>query len=163
HAQGRPLSAREILLYSSNVGAGLMALEVGPERQRAFLEHLGLATALRTEAGSVAAPLLPKAWGRTETITIAYGHGLALAPLHFAAAFATLINGRYKVAPTLLRAAPTTGAGAPERLLSPATSAKLREVLRLNVTHPAGTGRRAEAEGYRVGGKTGTAQMPGRG
>jgi cell division protein FtsI (penicillin-binding protein 3) len=162
HPQGRPLSVREIFLHSSNVGAGMMALEIGSERQRAFLDRLGLLQPLRTEAGSVAAPQLPKQWGRAETITIGYGYGLALAPLHFAAAFAGLINGGSGIAPTFLRAPATAMGREPPRVVSAATSAKLREILRLNVTSAAGTGRRADAQDYRVGGKTGTAEMLGR-
>src|SRR5215831_14682890 len=133
YPQGRPLSVREIFLHSSNVGAGMLALEVGAERQRAFLERLGLTEATRTEAGPVAAPQLPKHWGWIETITVGYGHGLAVAPLQFAAAVASLVNGGLKVTPTLLAGAQT--AARPERVISAATSAKLREVMRLNVTN----------------------------
>jgi len=161
YPQGRPLTAREIFLYSSNVGSAMLALQAGTERQRAFLTRLGLLLAMRTEAGPVAPPQLPKAWGRTETITIAYGHGLAVAPLQFAAAAAAVVNGGEMVVPTFLMRA-----GAPvaaERVMSEATSASMRELMRLGVTHAAGTGRRAEAEGYGVGGKTGTAEIPGRG
>jgi cell division protein FtsI (penicillin-binding protein 3) len=161
YPQGRPLSVREIFLHSSNVGAGMLALEVGAERQRVFLQRLGLSEPARTEAGPMAAPQLPKHWGRVETITIGYGHGLAVAPLQFAAAVASLVNGGLKVTPTLL--AGFQGAGRPERIVSVATSAKLREVMRLNVTNAQGTGRYADADGYRVGGKTGTAEMAGRG
>jgi cell division protein FtsI (penicillin-binding protein 3) len=161
HPQGRPLSVRDIFLHSSNVGAGMMALEVGGERQRAFLDRLGLLQPLRTEAGTVAAPLLPRSWGRSETITIGYGYGLALAPLQFAAAFASLVNGGRRVIPTFLqRAAGDNAVG--EKIVAGQISGKIREVLRLNVTSSAGTGRRADAAGYRVGGKTGTAEMPGR-
>ena len=161
YPQRRPLTVREIFLHSSNVGAGMLALEAGAERQRAFLTRLGLTEPARTEAGPVATPLLPKHWGRIETITVGYGHGLAVAPVQFAAAVATLVNGGLKVMPTLL--ARSGDAGERPRLISAATSAKLRELMRLNVTHAAGTGRHAEADGYRVGGKTGTAEMPGRG
>jgi cell division protein FtsI (penicillin-binding protein 3) len=109
----------------------------------------------------VATPLLPKHWGKIETITVGYGHGLAVAPLQFAAAVATLVNGGLKVTPTLLA---TLGDGGERpRLVSASTSARLREIMRLNVTNSQGTGRHAEADGYRVGGKTGTAEMPGQG
>ena len=161
YPQGRPLTVREIFLHSSNVGAGMLALEVGAERQRAFLERLGLTEPMRTEAGAVAPPLLPKHWGRIETITVGYGHGLAVAPLQFAAAAAALVNGGVKVTPTLL--ARSADGNERPRVVSAATSARLSEIMRLNVTNPGGTGRHAEAEGYRVGGKTGTAEMPGRG
>jgi len=161
YPQGRPLSVREIFLYSSNVGAGMLAVAAGAERQQAFLARMGLAEAMRTQAGPVAAPILPRQWGRAETITVAYGHGLAVAPLQFAAAMAALVNGGRRVAPTLVAGAAPRGEGV--RVVSPATSAALRELMRLNVTHAAGTGRRAEAQGYRVGGKTGTAEIPGRG
>jgi cell division protein FtsI (penicillin-binding protein 3) len=161
YPQGRPLTVREIFLHSSNVGAGMLALEIGAERQRAFLERFGLTEPMRTEAGPVALPQLPKNWGRIETITVAYGHGLAVAPIQFAAALATLVNGGFKVTPTLLSR--EGDAGERVRLVSAATSAGLREIMRLNVTNVQGTGRHAEAAGYRVGGKTGTAEMPGRG
>jgi cell division protein FtsI (penicillin-binding protein 3) len=161
YPQGRPLSAREVYLYSSNVGAGMLALEAGAERQREFLARLGLLQAMRTEAGPVAAPQLPKTWGRTETITIAYGHGLAAAPLQFATTVAAIVNGGTRLTPTFLKPAEAPLAGEP--VIGAATSASMRELMRLGVTHAAGTGRRAEAEGYGVGGKTGTAEMPGRG
>lgn len=159
--QGRALTVREIFLHSSNVGAGMLALEAGVERQRAFLARLGLMDTMRTEAGAVAAPQLPERWGKIETITVGYGHGLAVAPLQFAAAVAGLVNGGTKVTPTLLAKSGEVAEGA--RLVSAATSAKLREIMRLNVTAAHGTGRHADADGYRVGGKTGTAEMPGRG
>ena len=163
HASPVPLSVRDIFLHSSNVGAGLMALESGTERQRLFLARLGLTEPLRTEIGPVAPPLLPQRWDRIETVTISFGHGLAVAPLQFAAAAATLLNGGHRVTPTFLAAEAQSPGKKPagEAVLSPATSAAIREIMRLNVTAPAGTGRRAEVAGYRVGGKTGTAEMPG--
>jgi cell division protein FtsI (penicillin-binding protein 3) len=161
HAAGRPLSVRDIFLHSSNVGAGMMALEDGADRQRAFLSRLGLLETMHTQAGLVAPPQTPKSWGKTETATIGYGHGFSVAPLQFAAAAAALVNGGRKVTPTFFAHTDEDTPG--EQLVSPATSAALREIMRLNVTNASGTGKRAEAEGYRVGGKTGTAEMPGRG
>jgi cell division protein FtsI (penicillin-binding protein 3) len=161
HAAGRPLSVREIFVYSSNVGAGLIALELGAERQRTLLARLGLVDAIRTEAGPIAAPNLPAVWGQAETITIAYGHGLAVAPLQFAAAAAALVNGGFRTSPTFVVSA--AGVARPLRVLRPETSDAMRELMRSNVTSPYGTGRQADVPGYEVGGKTGTAEMPGRG
>jgi len=159
---GRPLSVRDIFVHSSNVGAGMIALELGSARQREFLARFGLTEPVRSEAGPVAAPKLPTNWGQAETITISYGHGMAVAPIQFAAAAATLINGGLRVKPTFRRAT-TDSAGGAERVVSAATSAAIREIMRRNVISPHGTGRRAEVPGYEVGGKTGTAEMPGRG
>ena len=160
HPQGRPLSVRDVFIHSSNVGAGMIALEAGSARQIGFLSRFGLLSGARTEAGPVAAPIVPKRWGEIETVTIAYGHGLATTPVHFSAAVAALVNGGTKVTPTVLaRRKELAG----DRLVRAETSAGIRELLRLNVTSPHGTGRRAEVVGYRVGGKTGTAEMPGKG
>lgn len=161
HPLGRALSVRDIFLHSSNVGAGMVALEAGNARQIGFLSRLGLLSPMRTEAGPIAPPLLPKRWGEVETVTIAYGHGLAIAPIQFASAVAALVNGGLRVAPTFLSAPEQPQSR--ERLISAETSARIREVFRLNVSLSGGTGRRAEAAGYRVGGKTGTAEMPGKG
>ncbi len=162
HPAGRPLTVAEIFIRSSNVGAGMLALEAGADRQRAFFERLGLITPIRTESGPVAAPLLPAHWNTIETITLSYGHGMALAPMQFAAAAAGLVNGGTRVTPTLLRKLPGEAARG-ERMVSPETSRVMRDLMRRNVTDAAGTGRRAAAAGYRVGGKTGTAELPVKG
>ncbi len=162
HSSAAKLSVRDVFIKSSNLGAGQLALQAGAERQRAFLASLGLTKRGHTEAGAIAAPLLPKTWGEIETITIGFGHGLAVAPLQFAAAAAALINGGEYVAPTFLK----RSAGAQidrRRVVSEATSAALREMMRANVEERGGTGRRAAADGYAVGGKTGTAEIAVRG
>lgn len=159
HPLGRPLSVTEIFVHSSNVGAAKLALQAGPERMQAFLQRLQLLDPMKTEDGAVAAPQVPERWGEVETMTIAYGHGLAVAPLQFAAAAAALINGGNRVRPTFIKRAADAGQ-AKVALLSPTTSARIRELLRRNVTDPAGTGKRAEVAGYSVGGKTGTAEIP---
>lgn len=162
HAAGRPLTVSEVFLHSSNVGAGLLALGEGPERQKAFLESLGLMSPMRTEVGPVAAPQLPPKFGRVEQITVSYGHGIAVAPIQFAAATAALLNGGTTVTPTYLSGrAPPPEAG--RRVISADTSRAMGVLLRRNVAEQGGTGRRADVPGFRVGGKTGTAEMPGRG
>lgn len=155
HGPHRPLTVEEIFIHSSNVGAGLIALEVGKPYQRKFLNELGLLERMQTDAGSTAEPQLPTSWGKAEVVTIAYGHGLAVAPLQFAAAGATLVNGGFAVKPVFVEQSATGGPG--KRILSAKTSAAIRRLMRLNVTSPDGTGRRAAIPGYEIGGKTGTA------
>ena len=163
HPAGRPLSLSEVFTKSSNVGAGHLALAVGAERQRQFLERLGFVDGMTTEAGRVSAPRWPARWGDVETVTVGYGHGLAVAPLQFAAASAALVNGGYKIEPTLVRQPGSVSAEGRERVLSAATSEAIREMMRANVEGEGGTGRRARVSGIGLGGKTGTAEIPGKG
>ncbi len=162
HASNRPLSLAEIFIHSSNVGAGMIAREAGSGVQRAFLGRFGLLEALTTELGTLPAPQVPTRWEDAETITISYGHGIAVTPLQFAAAAATLVNGGRAVTPRFVRV-PETATARTAQVISPATSQRMRELMRLNVTSTTGTGRRADVPGYEVGGKTGTAEMPARG
>ncbi|HPG88524.1 MAG TPA: penicillin-binding protein 2 [Hyphomicrobium sp.] len=162
HSAGRPLTVTEIFTHSSNVGAGMLALQAGPDRTRAFLKKLGLLDPMKTEAGAVSPPQLPPRWERAELITVSYGHGIAVAPLQFAAATASILNGGVSVTPTLLKYQPGTNAKA-RRLVTRETSAALASMMRLNVIDAIGTGKRAEVAGFRVGGKTGTAELPDNG
>jgi cell division protein FtsI (penicillin-binding protein 3) len=162
HPLRRPLSVAEIFIHSSNVGAGMLALQAGPQRFEAFLRHMLLLDSIKTEVGAVATPQLPPRWGEIETITASYGHGIAMAPLQFAAASAALVNGGRKVAPTFIKRQPDAGQ-ADIPLISATTSATMRTLMRRNVAEAGGTGKRAEVAGYEVGGKTGTAEMPGPG
>ncbi len=157
HSAGRPLSVSEIFTHSSNVGAGMLALQIGPDRMRAFLQKFGLLDPMKTEAGAVTPPQLPKRWERSELITVSYGHGIAVAPLQFATAAAAILNGGVRVTPTLLKYQSGTNARA-ARLVTRETSAAMTSMFRLNVMDPDGTGKRADVAGYRVGGKTGTAE-----
>lgn len=158
HPPGRPLTLREVFVLSSNVGAAQMALNAGAQAQREFLSRLGLLKAPRTEAGPSAPPSLPVRWGEIETATISFGHGLAVSPLRFTAAAASLLNGGFAVEPTLLRAQQVRPQNR-TRVVSKETSAALALLMRRNVTAPNGTGRRADVSGYEVGGKTGTAEI----
>jgi cell division protein FtsI (penicillin-binding protein 3) len=160
HPLRRPLSVAEIFLHSSNVGAAMLALQAGPQRFEDFLRHMQLLDGMKTEAGNVAPPQVPQRWGEVETITGSYGHGIALAPLQFAAAASAIVNGGRKVMPTYIKR-PADAGVADIPLLSAATSEKMRVLMRRNVAEPAGTGKRAEVRGYQVGGKTGTAELPG--
>jgi len=154
---GRELSVRQVLVKSSNVGTARIAMQTGARRQRAFLDALGLldpAPLEISEAGG-SQPLLPSRWSELSAMTISYGHGLAISPLHLAAAYATVVGGGRKVTPTLLH---DPGRAPGPRVISEATSATMRGMLRRVVTD--GTASLAEVPGYEVGGKTGTADKP---
>jgi len=156
HAKRRWLSVPEIFIYSSNIGSAKMALDLGPKRHKAFLGKLGLLKRMNTEAGLSAAPIVPKKWGRLNTMTISYGHGLSVTPLQLASGAATLVNGGYKVNPTFLARSRKDAQEQSERVVKLQTSDLMRYLLRLNVQQ--GSGKRADTAGYRVGGKTGTAE-----
>jgi cell division protein FtsI (penicillin-binding protein 3) len=151
------LAARDVLAQSSNIGTAQIALRSGPDRQRAFLRTLGLLEPVASELPERARPLYPSHWGTIETATIGFGHGISVSPLAFAAAAATVVNGGRRIVPTFLRH-PDDARG--EQVIKPETSAAMRSLLRYVVTN--GTGRKADVPGYDVGGKTGSAEKPGR-
>lgn len=162
---GRPLTVREILVQSSNIGVAQLALRAGAQRQRAFLARLGLTEPMRWEAGTLGTPKLPARWGEVEVATISYGHGIAVSPLQLVAAAAPIFNGGRRVRPHAVETLPgvVPAASHPERVLSEETSDRMRDILRRAVSSANGTGRRADAVGFDVGGKTGTAEMASEG
>ncbi len=154
---GPQLSVTDVVVKSSNLGTARIAQQIGAERQRAFLTRLGLlqpTTVELAEADSVK-PLIPGNWSELSTMTIAYGHGIAVSPLHLAAAYASVVNGGTLVQPTLLK---RDRAQKGPRVVSRETSLVMRSILRQVVVR--GTASFGEVEGYRVGGKTGTADKP---
>ena len=157
HALNKWLTVPEIFIHSSNIGTARIAVEVGRDRQRAMLEQLGFFKPVEIELPERARPQFPALsnWGELATMTIAYGHGITVSPLHLANAYATLVNGGIYHTPTLLKRDPGKPI-ASRRVFTSATSDTMRALLRLVVT--SGTGRKANAPGYRVGGKTGTAE-----
>lgn len=158
HNYGPRLTVEDVLVKSSNIGAARIGLALGATRQHDFLGKLGLLEASPVElveAGRTA-PLLPTKWSDLTTITISYGHGMAVTPLHLAAAYATLVNGGLRVRPSIIEgeAGPTEA----DRVISERTSRELRGILRQVVVR--GTAKLADVDGYDVGGKTGTADKP---
>ncbi|MDJ0946034.1 MAG: penicillin-binding protein 2 [Kiloniellales bacterium] len=152
--KNRWLSIPEIFVYSSNIGTVHMAMETGTEAQQGFLDSLGLMTPAAIELPEVGAPMLPSPWREINTMTISFGHGMAVSPVQLTSAVASVVNGGELRPATLLK----RPAGAPEggrRVLSTATSQKMRWLMRQVVLQ--GTGGKAAAPGYLVGGKTGTA------
>ena len=161
HAKKRWLSVPEIFMYSSNIGTAKMALDVGIKGHRKFLTQLGMLKPVRVELSETGAPLSPNRWREINSMTISFGHGLAVSPLHLVAGVSAIVNGGIYRKPTLIRRKPgATVVG--KRVVSEETSLNMRRLMRLVVEN--GTGHNAAAPGYLVGGKTGTAEkVSGRG
>jgi cell division protein FtsI (penicillin-binding protein 3) len=154
-ATHRMLSVPEVFTHSSNIGAARMALMVGVEGHQAFLKKMGQLDRLRTELPENAEPLVPKHWGELNTMTIAFGQGLNVAPIQALMAVAALVNGGNLITPTFLVRNEAEAAALARRVVSPQTSESMRYLMRANATH--GSAGFANIPGYYVGGKTGTA------
>jgi cell division protein FtsI (penicillin-binding protein 3) len=152
----RPISLSEVFTFSSNIGAARIALACGVEAHKAFLKKMGQLDRLRTELPESAEPIVPKHWGELNTVTIAFGHGLSVAPLQAVMAVAATVNGGLLIPPTFLKRTPEQAAALAKRVLKPETSVKMRYLLRLNAEK--GTATKANVPGYYIGGKTGTAE-----
>jgi cell division protein FtsI (penicillin-binding protein 3) len=153
---GRPCSVAEIMKNSSNIGMAQIADQIGAARQQAWLKKMGFLSPVAIELKERGRPLLPRTWGPFETMTVGFGQGIAVAPLQLAMGYATLFDGGIYHPPTILKIGPNHPLPPGRRVFTADTSYRMRSLLRLVVTM--GTGRKADAPGYRVGGKTGTAQ-----
>jgi cell division protein FtsI (penicillin-binding protein 3) len=156
HAQNRALTVPEVFTYSSNVGTARMAMGQGVEKHKAFLRKMGQLTRMRTELPESAEPIVPKNWGELNTMTIAFGHGLAVAPLQAMMAVGALMNGGYLVTPTFLKRTREEAMKDAVQVIKPETSEAMRYLMRLNAE--IGTAKKVDIDGYYVGGKTGTAE-----
>jgi cell division protein FtsI (penicillin-binding protein 3) len=156
HAQNRVLTVPEIFTYSSNIGAAKIALAMGVENHKAFLRKVGQLDRLRTELPESAEPIVPKQWGELNTVTIAFGHGLSVAPLQAVMGVAAIVNGGWLIAPTLLRRSEAEARAVAKRVVKPETCVAMRYLMRLNAEK--GTATKADVKGFYVGGKTGTAE-----
>ncbi|MDA7984117.1 MAG: penicillin-binding protein 2 [Alphaproteobacteria bacterium] len=143
----------EGMIHSSNVTTAKVMRRIGAPSLRDGFHRLGMAEIAPLELGERGLPQMPAKWGPTESVTASYGHGIAVSPVHIVRAFAAVVNGGVLPSPTLLKGGAAPGA----RVLSAETSAVMRRLLRLVVLE--GTGRKADADGYLVGGKTGTANQ----
>src|SRR5262249_15982742 len=152
----RALSVPEIFMYSSNIGAARMATELGTETQKAFMAKIGMLRPVNLELPELGHPHYPADWKPINTMTIAYGQGISVSPMHVASGVAAMVNGGIMRPTTLIKRAPDEVSDG-QRVISTDTSGKMRELLRLVVQ--AGTGKSADVPGYLVGGKTGTAQQ----
>jgi cell division protein FtsI (penicillin-binding protein 3) len=156
HATHRILTVPEIFINSSNIGTAKMALDVGTDRHQEFLRRVGLFDRLITEIPESAKPILPPRWGKLVTATAAFGHGFAVQPLQGASVVAGLLNGGVLIPPTFIKRDRAEAESLGKRVIKQQTSEKLRYLFRLNAEK--GTASKADVIGYRVGGKTGTAE-----
>ena len=155
HPEGRWLTVAEIIAYSSNIGAAKMALDLGGAKQREFLKSLGLFEPIKLEIPEVGRPMIPRDWSRLTTMTVAYGHGISVSPLHLIRAIAAVASDG-KLRPLTLIKDGNANKEASTPLLKDATIGHVRDLMRLVVRF--GTGKSANAAGYWVAGKTGTAE-----
>jgi cell division protein FtsI (penicillin-binding protein 3) len=157
HSMGRWINVPEILVHSSNIGTARIADEMGAEPLQKMFRSLDFDQRAPIEFNERAKGIWPSSWGRITSMTTAYGHGIAVTPLHLASAYAALVNGGIWRPATVRKLRPDE---VPEgrRVFTAATSARMRQLLRMIVS--AGTGRSADAKGFRVGGKTGSAEKP---
>ncbi|AOO83313.1 peptidoglycan D,D-transpeptidase FtsI family protein [Bosea vaviloviae] len=156
HGTGRTLTVPEVFVHSSNMGSIKMALSVGVEGHKAFLKKMMQLDRMTTELPESAAPIVPSRWGEINTATIAFGHGLAVAPLQAMAAVGALVNGGTFITPTFLKRSEEDARKTGVRVIKPETSEAMRFIMRLNGER--GSARKADVAGYFVGGKTGTAE-----
>jgi cell division protein FtsI (penicillin-binding protein 3) len=160
HPMNRWLNVPETLVHSSNIITARIADQMGAKRMEAMFRRIGFYEPPYIELKEKGRPLVPGYWGRTTTMTTAYGHGIAVTPLQLASAYAALVNGGIWRPATLMKVEPGKAAKG-RRVFSQYASDASRQMLRLIVTD--GTGKKADVPGMRIGGKTGTAEKPSAG
>lgn len=153
HPKNRWLSIPEIFMYSSNIGTVKLALKVGTKHQKAFFEKMGFLKPLQTELKENGLPMAPREWKEINTATISYGYGLAISPLQLVNGLAAIVNGGVLKKPTFLSNGNQNNQGV--RIIAAHTSETMRRLMHLVVKN--GSGKKADAIGYVVGGKTGSA------
>ncbi len=154
--ENRFLSVPECYTYSSNICTARIALSMGVDYHKAFLRKMGQLDRLRTELPESAEPLVPKNWGELNTVTIAFGQGLSVAPLQAVMGISALVNGGRLIPPTFLKRSREEADRIAKQVVKPSTSEQIRYLMRLNVEK--GTARKADVAGYYIGGKTGTSE-----
>lgn len=161
HSLGASLNVPQALIHSSNIVTAQIADELGGVKMKQTMQALGMNERPYIELPAKGFPIWPKGnWARITTMTVSYGHGIAVTPLHLASAYATMVNGGIWRPATLQKLSPDE-IPAGRRVFKASTSARMRQLLRMIVVD--GTGRKADARGYRIGGKTGSAEKPGAG
>lgn len=161
HPLGASLNVPETLIHSSNIVTAHIVDDLGASRMKQFMADLGFNERPYIELPARGFPIWASGnWPRLRAMTVGYGHGIAVTPLHLASAYAAMVNGGVWRPATLLRVQPGE-INRGRRVFKASTSARMNQLLRLIALY--GTGRSADAPGFRVGGKTGSAEKPGGG
>ncbi len=147
------MTVQKIFTQSSNIGTVKIAEKIGVSNQKEFLNKMGFLKKIDAEFPGLGRPITPKIWREINLYTIAYGHGIAITPLHLAKAVSAIVNGGILREVSFLK---TTKIPEGESVISLETSNTMRNLMRKVVEE--GTGRNANIDGYEVGGKTGTAE-----
>jgi len=158
HGKHRILSLPEVYKYSSNIGTIRVMQAMGKDNFRAFLSRMGFDRRVPFELPEMRLPTVPKELSEVGAATASFGHGLSVSPLHMAVAYAAFANGGNYIKPTLYKRSVEEAEPLYQRVLSPQTSEYLRYLMRLNALEGSGSQMNKAALGYRVGGKTGTAE-----
>jgi cell division protein FtsI (penicillin-binding protein 3) len=169
HPQGGSLTVPEIFMHSSNIGSAKISLDVGKKRQKQFLKTIGLLSPLEIEIPEKASPIFPSEskWTDISTMTISYGHGIAVTPMHIVKTIGALVNGGTINPVTIIKKDVEEEEDESEEIVEPIrvikkdTSVQIRKLFRLVVEK--GTGKRADVPGYLPGGKTSTADKSAKG
>ncbi|MXP41682.1 penicillin-binding protein 2 [Altererythrobacter soli] len=159
--KGSSLNVPEMLIYSSNVVTAHIVEDLGTKRLKQTMVDLGMNERPYVELPARGFPIWPGGnWPLLRGVTVGYGHGIAVTPLHLASAYAAMVNGGTWRPATLLKVKPGHEARG-RQVFKASTSARMNQLLRMITVY--GTGRNADAPGFRVGGKTGSAEKPGAG
>jgi cell division protein FtsI (penicillin-binding protein 3) len=159
------LTLTGVLAYSSNIGAIQIAKRLGEQRLYDYLHDFGLGQPTGIGLPGESAGVLPTVdrWSATTLPTMAFGQGLSVTAMQVASLYSTIANDGVRVEPTIIKGTVDNDgvfqrAAAPKRhdVLSPEVAATMRGILE-SVTTTEGTAPAARIEGYRIAGKTGTA------
>ena len=161
HFMGNSMNVPYALIHSSNTVTARVADKLGSERLQQTMVDLGMSERPHIELPARGHPIWHKGkWGRLRNMTVSYGHGIAVTPLHLASAYAAMVNGGIW-RPATLHKLEEGEAPRGRRVFKASTSSRMRQLLRMISVY--GTGKKADAPGFRVGGKTGSAEKPSQG
>jgi len=158
HGKYRILSVPEVYKYSSNIGTIKMMQAMGKDNFRAFITRMGFEGGPSIELPEVTTSTIPNNLSEVAAATISFGHGLSVTPMQMLTATAALVNGGYLMDPTLFERSREEAMAGASQVVSQRTSDQIRYLMRLNALEGSGSRGNRIANGYRWGGKTGTAE-----